>query len=103
MEKRTTADFEQIVVSDAHHLFPTVDDDGSLFDDAARADYDGPSKSKDGSLGVNDRAWSDGDIAFEIDILTNDRFRMNRKLVPSEKQRLICQPPLSTCSLTWVA
>ena len=71
---RTTANFEQVVVSDTHHLFATVDNDGSLFDDAARANNDRPSKCKDGSLGMNDRAWSDGDVAFEIDILTNDRF-----------------------------
>lgn len=33
---------------------------------------------------MNHRAWPDGDVAFEIDILANDRFRMDRKLVPSE-------------------
>ena len=73
-ERRTTADFEQVVVSDAHHLFTTVDDDGGFFDDAARADDDWPSESKDGRFGVNDGAGADGDVAFEIDILTNDRF-----------------------------
>ena len=82
--RRTTADFEQVVVSDAHHFFATVDDDGGFFDDAARADDDGPSESKDGRLGMDNGAGSDGDVAFEIDILTNDRFRMDRKLVPTE-------------------
>jgi len=76
------ADLEQVVVPDAHHFFAAVDDDGSLFDDAARADYDWPSESKDGGLGMNHRAWPDGNVAFEIDILTNNRLRVDRKLVP---------------------
>lgn len=101
---RTTADFEEVVVSDAHHFFATVDDDGGLFDDAARADDDGPSESKDGSLGMNDGAWSDGDIAFEIDILTDDRLRMDGKLVPSEMTKVSWPYGFETmCSLTWVA
>lgn len=102
---RTTADFEQVVVSNAHHLFTTVDNDSGLFDDAARADDDRPSESKDGSLGMNDRAWSDGDIAFEIDILTDDCFRMDRKLVPSKMTKVTLTGSiwLSMCSLTWVA
>lgn len=86
--KHTTADFEQVVVSNAHHLFTTVDDDGGFFNDAARADDDRPTESKDGSLGMNDGAWSNGDVAFEIDILTHDRFRMDRELVPSETTKV---------------
>lgn len=103
--KRTTADFEQVIVSNAHHLFATVDNDSGLFDDAARANDDRPSKSKDGSLGMNDRTWSDGDVAFEIDILTNDRFRMDRKLVPSKMTMVSLTGSIRflMCLLTWVA
>jgi len=76
-----TADFKQVVVSYAHDLLASVDDDGSLFDDAVGADDDGASKSKDGRLWVNDRARSNSDVALEIDVLADDSFRVDRKLV----------------------
>ena len=33
---------------------------------------------------MGDGAGSDGDVAFEIDILADGRFGMDRELVPSE-------------------
>ena len=32
---------------------------------------------------MDDGAWPDGDVAFEIDILTDNRFRVDRELVSS--------------------
>lgn len=32
--------------------------------------------------------WPDGNVTFEIDILTNDRLRVDRKLVPSSAMRV---------------
>jgi hypothetical protein len=55
---------------------------------------------------MNDGAGADGNVAFEIDILTNDRFRMDRKLVPSEMMS-VSRPAAygfaTMLLLTWVA
>jgi hypothetical protein len=102
--RRTTADFKQVVVSDTHDLLASVDDDGTLFDDTVGADDDGASKSKDGRLGMDDRAWSDGDVALEIDVLADDRLRVDRKLVASEMTKVsrATEANFELCLLTWV-
>ena len=48
------------------------------------ADDNGPAEGEDGGLEMDDEAGSNGDVAFETDILTDDRFGMDRELVPSE-------------------
>jgi len=51
-----TADFKEVVVADAHDLFPPVYDYGAFLDDAARADDNRSGNSKDGRLGMDYRA-----------------------------------------------
>jgi len=81
----STANFKEVVVAYAHDLFAPVDDDCALFDNTSRAYDDGACDGEDGCLRMHDSTCADGNIAFQLNILTDDGLGVDRELVSSNE------------------